>query len=416
MTLPAAKPLRVVHWYPNFSAGGAVAAAVHALADAQAQAGAAPSIVSVASDARPLYGVLDEAERFLVEWRPTWTVAVGGVVTRGMSRSTRRALRALQPDIVHMHAEFHPDHRWPPRLFSCPCILSPHGAFNPVVLGRGRRRAKQAYVAAAGPLLYRRLAAFHALSPYEAEHIRAATSHASIYCLPQGPGASVVGARPPRTDEPGPARIITLGRLDVFTKGLDILLEGYARAVGAEPDKIGSLTIAGPDWSGGRAELERRARSLGIADRVRFTGLVERDALAETLLGADVYVQASRNEGFSLAVAEALVVGLPVVVTRGNGASGFGELTSHPHVRVVDAEADDLAAALRAFAGDLPALRRAAEAAGPEIADFLSWDRVANAHLAAYASVLGGRRAGPYESERRHDSRARRAERAPSRP
>jgi glycosyltransferase involved in cell wall biosynthesis len=388
-----------------------VAAAVHALAEAQADAGATTSIVSVATDSKPLYGALGSTERRVVEWRPSWTVAFGGLVARGMSRETRQALQALRPDIVHMHAEFHLDHRWPPRLFRCPCVLSPHGAFNPVVLARGRRRAKRAYVVAARPLVYRRVAAFHALSPYEAEHIRSVTSEPSIYCLPQGPGAAV--SQPPRTrNGEHPVRIVTLGRLDVYTKGLDILLEAYARAAGEAPHGIGPLTIAGPDRDGGRTALEQHARALGIADRVRLPGPVNRDAVARTLADADVYVQASRNEGFSLAVAEALAAGMPVVMTRGNGASGFRELTSHPHVCVVDADADDLAAALRDVAARFPALQRAAEAARPEIADFLSWPRIAEAHLATYASLLGERRA----PTRPQETAPRRAEDAPPTP
>jgi glycosyltransferase involved in cell wall biosynthesis len=382
--------LRVLHWYPNFLRGGAVAAAVHALAESEARAGADPVIVGIATDERPLYGAFD-GSGLLVEWQPTWKVAAGGLVTHGISRDTRRALRALRPDIVHMHAEYNPDHHWPLRLFSCPCILSPHGAFNPVVLSRGRPRAKQAYVAAARLLLYRRVTAFHALSPFEVDHIRSATSHPAIYCVPQGPGnAGARAAGPaPSASAAGGATIVSVGRLDVFTKGLDILLEAYARVAAAQPRAIGPLTLVGPDWNGGRAELERRARELGIADRVILPGPVERGDVAGVLDAADIYVQASRNEGFSLAVAEALVAGIPVVMTRGNGAAGFGELTSHPHVRVVDADAAALAAALGTFAADLPAVRRAAEVARPEIADFLSWDRIAHAHLAKYASLVG---------------------------
>src|SRR4051794_26409839 len=49
--------MRVVHWYPNFLAGGGVANSVLALADAQAAAGAETWIAAFAHDA-PIYGPL----------------------------------------------------------------------------------------------------------------------------------------------------------------------------------------------------------------------------------------------------------------------------------------------------------------------------------------------------------------------
>lgn len=383
-------PLRVLHWYPNFLGGGAVAGAVAALADAQLRAGADPLIAAAATDGRSLYGSFDQVAELVRPWQPGRTVSGAGFVLREIRPAVRRMLRDLRPDVVHIHGEFNPDNCWVPQLYSCPRVLSPQGAFNPIVLQKGRRHLKRAYVAAARHLLYRRLTAFHALSPFEADHIAQLVPGASIYCVPQGPSPFLTSAplsqSPPLPSSEASVDVITIGRLDVFTKGLDVLIEAFAVASANQP-RLGSLILVGPDWNGGRAQLERQLKSLGVETRVRFAGRVDGSSVDRFLASADVYVQASRHEGFSLAVAEALVAGKPVIMTRENGAAAFDEITSLPHVRVVDPGVGDLAEALADFALRIDSIREASVAARPALVELLSWDRIARAHLDAYKAL-----------------------------
>src|SRR2546422_6932998 len=48
-------------------------------------------------------------------------------------------------------------------------LLSPHGAFHPVLLRKGKRSLKSLYIALAKYLLYRKVV-FHALTPMEEVH------------------------------------------------------------------------------------------------------------------------------------------------------------------------------------------------------------------------------------------------------
>jgi glycosyltransferase involved in cell wall biosynthesis len=71
------------------------------------------------------------------------------------------------------------------------------------------------------------------------------------------------------------------------------------------------LVIAGEGSQ--RAQLEALARELGLAERVAFTGYVDRPG---SLLGElDVYVLTSDTEQMPIAVLEAMAVGLPVLAT-----------------------------------------------------------------------------------------------------
>jgi len=71
----------------------------------------------------------------------------------------------------------------------------------------------------------------------------------------------------------------------------------------------------GPD----RGAAEDEARTLGVADDVRFLGRI--DAVAPLLAAADIYLFPSETESFGLSALEALASGVPVVASRVGGVS-----------------------------------------------------------------------------------------------
>jgi glycosyltransferase involved in cell wall biosynthesis len=72
-----------------------------------------------------------------------------------------------------------------------------------------------------------------------------------------------------------------------------------------------------PTWPDFEPVVAALARDLGVADRVVSTGHLD-DASA-ALSGLDVLVSSSREEGFGLALVEAMAAGIPVVATRCGG-------------------------------------------------------------------------------------------------
>ncbi len=106
----------------------------------------------------------------------------------------------------------------------------------------------------------------------------------------------------------GPPLVYT-GRL-LEHKRLDLLLGALPRLAAASSGPLLTVFGEGPD----RPRLERLARELGVAERVRFRGHVETsDEVWRELGGARIAVQPSAREGFGLFPLEAMAAGLPVV-------------------------------------------------------------------------------------------------------
>ena len=100
------------------------------------------------------------------------------------------------------------------------------------------------------------------------------------------------------------------GRL-IPVKNHAFLLDVFARLKREFPDAV--LLCAGRGELEG--ELRERARGMGLADSVRFLGVV--DDVPRILRAADLFVFPSVKEGLALSVVEAQASGLPTIVSTG---------------------------------------------------------------------------------------------------
>jgi glycosyltransferase involved in cell wall biosynthesis len=98
-------------------------------------------------------------------------------------------------------------------------------------------------------------------------------------------------------------------------KNIDRLLEAYAGLSG-ELRARHQLVIVCRVLPGERAELARKLRALGIADRVVFPGFVTDEALVLLYQAAELFVFPSLYEGYGLPIAEAMACGAPVLASR----------------------------------------------------------------------------------------------------
>jgi glycosyltransferase involved in cell wall biosynthesis len=231
-----------------------------------------------------------------------------------MPRTTRRFLkqRSQEVDLVHLHSVFTPENLWASRL-GTPYVVTPNGGYSPRVTKGRNRLLKQVWTLIWERSYLRRARAVHAVSPPEVDDLRTFGVEAPIAFVPNGV-ESVLLSR--RTLRPHEASVwVYLGRLAVDHKGLDLLVKGYASLYERRQGELPPLVLAGPDFRGGKEQLERLIRSLGMAESIRFEGPVFGEHKHVLLAQSQIFVHTSRWEGMPFAALEALALGRPVLVT-----------------------------------------------------------------------------------------------------
>jgi glycosyltransferase involved in cell wall biosynthesis len=120
--------------------------------------------------------------------------------------------------------------------------------------------------------------------------------------------------RPTRAD--GRFTFLTAGRL-VEVKNHHMFLQAFQKVVARHPNALFRVAGEGPL----RDDTERWASELGIARNVELLGF--RTDVLELLLEADAFVLPSLSEGCSVALAEAMALGTPVI---GSSVGGIPEV------------------------------------------------------------------------------------------
>jgi phosphatidylinositol alpha 1,6-mannosyltransferase len=176
-------------------------------------------------------------------------------------------------------------------------------------------------------------------------------------------------------------RVCTVMRMAPRKRTLPLvrILSVAAAGLGGSVDLTATLVGDGPE----RARAERYVQEQGLADRIRFTGRLDRPGILDVFAHSDVYLQPSVKESFGLAALEARSAGLPVVARSQTGTAQF------VHEGVGGLLADDdpgLARAVIALGRDRALLDRLANH-NRSVPPLEAWPHVLQIVRAAYASA-----------------------------
>ena len=123
------------------------------------------------------------------------------------------------------------------------------------------------------------------------------------------------GAREALGIDPATPLVVNHGRIDIWRKGLDVLLEAWEQVRCKRPDARLVIIGAGQDQDAFRALIATHGAGVTwVSDYVTDPEVVRR-----WLSAADVYVTTSRVEGLPVAPLEAMSCGLPVVASEAHG-------------------------------------------------------------------------------------------------
>ena len=129
-------------------------------------------------------------------------------------------------------------------------------------------------------------------------------------------------------------------------------------------------------------------KAAGLTDRVHLLGPISAAEKWDALAAATCFCLPSRQEGFSMAILEALAARVPVVISD---ACHFPEVADRGAGVVVPLDAGAIAAALDRVLTDADG-RRAMGAAGRRLVEErYTWRRAAEISITAYADAIARR-------------------------
>lgn len=137
--------------------------------------------------------------------------------------------------------------------------------------------------------------------------------------------------------------LITVTRFD-WMKRVDLLIDAVAQS------EDWWLVLVG-DGSGDAAEkLRERAEAAGISGRVVWTGFLHGEELCMALSAADLFALISETDNFGNVVVEAMMCGLPVLISEQVGVWEF--IRDLPFVMTAELSGESVAECLRQFHRD----------------------------------------------------------------
>jgi glycosyltransferase involved in cell wall biosynthesis len=106
--------------------------------------------------------------------------------------------------------------------------------------------------------------------------------------------------------------VLFLGRLH-YKKQPDIVIRAFHQACQHRPDT--QLVLAGAGEQSYLERLHEVVKSLGIGERVLFTGILKGEAVKEAYRAASIFILPSWQENFGLSMVEAMAAECPVIVS-----------------------------------------------------------------------------------------------------
>jgi len=196
----------------------------------------------------------------------------------------------------------------------------------------------------------------------------------------------------------GRRQLLFLGRLH-FKKGLDRVLTVLSAIIRVFPDVL--LTIVGDGAPEFEAMLKKTIRKMGLENSVMMTGRLDGVAKWGAYASAELFLLPSRQENFAITIAEAMHMGVPVVVSH--------NVNTWPYVQEANAgfvlDEKRIEAALEKAILLLLAdneMRRLMGKRGQEFAlANLTWVKAATSLLKCYDDVLCSQSEERIEMERR---------------
>ncbi|MCX6908204.1 MAG: glycosyltransferase family 4 protein [Verrucomicrobia bacterium] len=302
-------------------------------------------------------------------------------------RRLHRALRRIQPDLVHSHGT--EDAYTIAALTSgYPAVMTMQGLlFKIAEQVKAPLFSRPRLMQVMEQWCLRRVRHIIAKSEHVAEQLAPLAPQAEIHRIPnpmnpvffQNTSNAVVG---------DPERLL-FGGIIAPVKGLQYLVAAFGRLRQQRPGlKLSVVGVPGRGSEGYFESVLGQIRSLRLEEAVEFHGFLRPEEMARRMTQAGIVIVPSLHEMFCNMVAEAMAVGRPVVASR---IGSLPELVDDGQtgLLVPPADPESLAAAIGRLLADEPLRIRMGQAGAEKARRLWEPQQVARQTEAAYRAVLG---------------------------
>ncbi|WP_370587917.1 hormogonium polysaccharide biosynthesis glycosyltransferase HpsP [Trichocoleus sp. FACHB-591] len=295
-------------------------------------------------------------------------------------------------DLAHIHALFSPVSTAAAtiaRSQKLPYLLRPLGTLDPADL-RKKKQLKQIYAAFLERPNLAGAAAIHFTSDQEAKISERFGLTTTDLVMPLGVSLPELSAHPEAiraqlgipSDRP---LVLFMSRIDP-KKGLDLLLPALETLLAEKIEFHFVLAGGNPQDPDYEAEIRNQIQASSLAPHTTVTGFAAGETKAALLQSADLFVLPSYYENFGIAVAEAMAMGTPVVIS--DQVHICEEVRQAEAGWVGPCEVAALTHLLKDALKDAPERQRRGQRAKAYALQHYSWPAIAQQMIQSYQKIL----------------------------
>lgn len=170
-------------------------------------------------------------------------------------------------------------------------------------------------------------------------------------------------------------RLLTVGRLSV-TKRVEILIDAVD-ILKSQGCKVFFRIVGGGQML---QKLKQIVTEKNLGNIIEITDRIDTEDMPQIYRQSDIFISASKLEGMSNAMLEAMASGLPIVTTR---CEGLEELIDQNGFVIENANAEEIAGAIKKIIDDQQ-LRRQMSIAARKQAEKFTWNSIADKYILLY--------------------------------
>ena len=285
------------------------------------------------------------------------------------------------PDVVVIHEVYHKEYLNISKNLkqnNIPYIIVPHGCLTSTA--QNKKKIKKII---ANTLYFRKFiqnaVALQCLSEAEKQNT---AFHSNKFIGTNGVEKPVTAKSSfSKTDK----KIVYIGRLDAYTKGLDLMIEAIKIKRDYFQEQNYKFYIYGPDHKNRRKFVKKLIKDNDVQEIVELRDAVNGVEKEKVILSADIFIQTSRVEGMPLGILEALSYGLPCLVTEGTNTGDI--IKNYNAGWVAKTNSNSIAAKLTEAIFDSSAWTEKSQNSIRLIEENFSWDEISKQAIKDYERV-----------------------------